>query len=84
MELNAFDGQLAVANTHDLTVLGPRRNFENFRATIGLDHQGVIARGLEGSGQALENAATLVMHQRGLPMHDGTGPDDAAPVGDPD
>src|SRR4029077_5099779 len=44
-------------------------------------HEGVIAHDLERRGQPHEDALAVVLHLRGLPMHNAIGAHDTAAVG---
>ena len=81
MKLYPLDRQFAVAHTHDLVdaaaiVLGPRGDFQAVRQAALLDHQRVIAGGLEGIREAAEHTLVTMVYLRGLAMHDAPGTHD--------
>src|SRR5262245_18044966 len=87
VELDALDEQLPVAHSHDrlaVAVGGPRRALEHGRQTRGVDHERVVAGGIERIRQAREDAPVVVVDGRGLAVHDARGADDLAPEGGAD
>src|SRR5690606_23122428 len=67
VELDAEDGQLAVAQPHDLLrvafrVFRPCRDFEAVRQGLAVHHQRVIARRREGRPESLEEIRTAMMN----------------------
>jgi len=61
---------LAVAQTHDRAVLQPGGDFQLGRQSGAVDHEGVIPGGLEGRGQAAEDACPGMVHGAHLAMDD--------------
>ena len=70
MELHALDREGAVTQAHDHAVVGPRRDGQLGGHRRPLDDEAVVAGGLERGGQAGEHARAVVVHQRGLAVHD--------------
>src|SRR4249920_3220109 len=73
VKLDTLHRQLLVLHSHDFPVVGPRCDFEDFRQRFTLDHQRVVARGLEWFSQSAENTSTAVMNGRHLPVHHPLG-----------
>ena len=69
MELHALDRQLAVAQAHDRAVGGLGGDLEHVGQPSAIDHEGVVAGGLERVGQAGEHAGAVVVHERRLAVH---------------
>jgi hypothetical protein len=63
----------AVAQAHDRAVLQPGGDFQAGGQRGAFDDQRMIARGLEGRGQAAEHALSLVVHGAHLAVHDLAG-----------
>ena len=80
MELNAVDGIIAMAHTHDLAFSGLGVNDQDIGNRRRVDQQGVIARGLERAGQSGKNAGGVVQHGRGLAVHESSGPHHHPPI----
>ena len=59
VELHALDRQRLVAHAHDLAVVGPGGDFEAIRQGFALDHQRVIARGVNGLGRPANTPPSL-------------------------
>jgi len=78
VELHAKYRQLFVPQPHDQTVFGLRHHFQTIGAGCPVDNQTVIARRLEGRGQALENPTALVANMAELAVHDRWRLDDLA------
>ena len=76
MELDTDRGQLAVAHGHHLAVLGERRRFEHVRQSRGGER--VVAAGLEGIREPLEEPAPVVADRARLAVHELAGVADFA------
>ncbi len=85
MELDAFDGQGAMAQAHDdgLAVFasGTGGDFELIRQAFFADDERVIARASEGRRQAGEDALAVVFDGTGFAVHELGGADDLATEG---
>src|SRR5262245_30055137 len=55
-----------MAQGHDLAVRRARRDLEVVREALGLDHEGGVARGLEGARETREQPVAVVEDRRGL------------------
>ena len=84
MELNAPDGKLPVANTHNLSFVGAGGDQKAFREGFGLDEEGVVAGCDQGVGQALEQVLLLVPDRGSLAVHDSVRPSNSGPERLPD
>ena len=80
MELDAVDGMLFVAQTHDLVFGGPGGDFQTIRQGLAFDDEGVVAGGLERAGESGEDAAVVVEDRRGFAVHEAIGTDNIAAV----
>src|SRR6266581_6181556 len=69
MELHPLDGQAAVAQPHDLAVLGFSAYHEATRQGIALHHQRVVARRDEIVRYLLEYPVLIVTDARSLAVH---------------
>ena len=76
MKLDPFERKALVPHAHDFILIGPGDDFELVGQRAGLDHQAVIAGRLERIGKAAIDAATVVVNERRLAVHDPAGPDD--------
>ena len=81
MELHALDRERAMAHAHDLAVGGARDDGQHRGARGGLDHERVIARRLEGPGEAAEDALPFVLDRRRLAVHQAARAHDAPAEG---
>ena len=79
MELNAPDGKLPVADTHNLSFVGAGGYQKALREGFGLDEEGVVAGCDQGVGQALEQVLLLVPDRGSLAVHDPVRPSDSGP-----
>ena len=80
MELNAFDGELAMAEAHDDAV-GFGGDFEAARQRAVFDDERMIARGFEVLREIAKNGFAVVMNFAGLAVHDFFCADDFAAEG---
>jgi hypothetical protein len=78
VELDAVDGEFAVAQAHDLALGGFGGDFERGREGFAFHEQGMVARGLEGIGEVGEDAGVVVLNGRGFAVHESAGADDVA------
>ena len=81
VELDAVDGECAVAEAHHRGAVEPRRLAGGVdRQRIGnvLDHQRVVARGGKGAGQAGEDTRAVMLDGGGLAVHQPAACDGAA------
>ena len=78
VELDAFDGKLAVAEAHDDAVGGFGGDFEAARQRAAFDDERMIARGFEILREAAKNRFAVVMNFAGLTVHDFFRADDFA------
>jgi hypothetical protein len=69
VELDAFDEEFAVAETHD-DAIGFRGDFELIRKSFFLDDERVIARGGEILRQILEDGLVVMVDAAGFAVHD--------------
>src|SRR5690606_3620943 len=69
VELHALDAQLAMAQAHDLAVVGPRGDLEAVGQRLALDRQRVVADRGERVGQPAKDADPRVVDRRGLAVH---------------
>src|SRR5262249_61150566 len=69
MELNAVDGEAAVREPHDEAAVGLGGHAELVRQACALDHQRMVARGLERPVDAAKDAVALVLDLGELAMH---------------
>ena len=81
VELDAFNGKVAVAKAHDDAVVGFGGNGEATREGAALDHQGMVARSGEGARKAMKNGFAIVADLAGLAVHEAGCADDAAAKG---
>src|SRR6185295_2410251 len=81
VELHALHGVAAMAQPHDLPVLGAGGDLEIGGEALPQHHQRVIASGLESRREAGEDAAPVVLDARGLPVHLHRRPRHRAPEG---
>ena len=86
MKLHPFDGQLPMTDAHNfpdtaIGILGPGCDFQTVRQTALLQHQRMITCGLKRAGQAVKYASVIMVHPRGLAMHDSAGMDDPTAKG---
>src|SRR5690606_34010367 len=89
MELHTFDRQAAVAHAHDLLdaaigIFGPCSDFEAVGQAFLLDHQRVVASGIEGVRQAAEHTLPAMVDGGYLAVHDAPGANDPATEGGAD
>ncbi len=70
VELDAFDGQLAVAQAHDGAVAGLGGTLQLAGQAFPLDDERVVARGGEPLGELAENGLAVVQDFAGLAVHD--------------
>ena len=84
MELDALDGQGAVAQSHDHTVRRGGADLELVGHRGRAHHEGVVARRHERVGQTGKETLAVVMDLRGLAVHEVGCLDDLATVGLPD
>ena len=70
MELDAFEGQGAVAHAHDDAGFGARGDLEFVGHGRGVDREGVIAGDSQRRGDAFEHAAPVVGDDGGLAVHE--------------
>ncbi len=80
MELDAENRQFPVRETHDLTFLGPGRDFQASRQGVPLHDEGMVPRCLKWAGQSGENIFPIVVDRRGLAVHETVRADDIAAV----
>src|SRR5690349_15215904 len=79
MELDAVDGPAAVPQAHDHAIARrPGGHFELRRETLLRDDERVVSRGQKGTVDAAEDAASVVLDGRRLPMHRHDGPHNLA------
>ena len=78
MKLDAPNGELFVAEAHDLAFLGLRSDFKAIGQRGALDEERMIAGGGEALRQAFENVGVFVEDGRGLAVHEAVGPHDVA------
>ncbi len=76
--LDAFDRERLVAQAHDLPVVRHGADLEAVRERGLVDGQGVVAHRLEVLGEALEEAAAVVVDAAGLAVHQALGGNDAS------
>src|ERR1044071_4952607 len=69
MELHPFHREAAVAQPHDLAVLGLRRHGEAGRQALALDDERVVPGGHEFIRNPRENPAAIVTDVRHLAVH---------------
>src|SRR5262249_5113754 len=71
VELHAVQRPLAVADAHDLALVGPGADDEvGVGERLALDDQAVVARRLERVGQPREDPLVVVVDRRRLAVHD--------------
>ena len=80
VELDAPDGEFAVAESHDFAFGGLGGDFEGCGEGGALDEERVVARGGEALGHVAEDVGVFVENRRGLPVHEAVGADDAAAI----
>src|ERR1041384_2255425 len=68
MELDSKSRMVAVLEAHDFALGGEGGDFETIRHRLQEDER-VVAGGLEGRGDAVEQASAIVMNGRGLAVH---------------
>jgi hypothetical protein len=82
MKLHAEEWVFAMGDAHDLAVtarfFGPGGDFEFFGERVGLDHEAMVASGLEGVVEAGEEAFAIVVDHVGLAVHEVFGTHDRA------
>ena len=78
MELDALEGQGAVAHAHDDAGLGGRGDLELVGRGRRVDREGVVAGDGQRRGHALEHAAPVVRDDGGLAVHEFGGVGDGA------
>src|SRR5712692_4146118 len=69
VELDALDGEMTMAQAHDLAVLSSRGDLEDGGETLVEHHQRVVARGIEVLLEPREHPAAIVMDAGGLAVH---------------
>ena len=84
VELDALDGVLAMAHTHDDPVVGLGRDLERGGQGSPLDDQRVVAGGLERIDEPTEHSLPAVADPRGLAVHQTGSPDHLAAEDLPD
>src|ERR1017187_9656872 len=84
VELDAVEGPGFVPHAHDLIFSRPRGDFEIGREGAGADDERVVAGGLEGVGEAGEDALAIVVDGRGFAVHESPVAFDGAAVGEAD
>lgn len=78
VELYAFGGQGAMAQSHDLAFGRARRDFKAFGDMGWIGDERVVAGGGEGGGDAAEDRLFVVVNGRCLSMQGARGADDTA------
>src|SRR5215203_4543258 len=81
MELDALDGEVLVANTHDHAVLGLAGYDEALRHRLGLDDERVVPRSLEALRQPLVHPLAVMENPRRLAVYGRGCAHDLPPVG---
>lgn len=61
MELDPFDTQRLMTDSHDLTLGGLGGNLATLRESTSIDDKGMIARRVEGIGQRLKDGLAVVL-----------------------
>jgi hypothetical protein len=79
--LDAFQRVLAMPNTHDLVLVGPRDDLEAFRKRAGSDDETVVAGCLERVREAAIETFAIVVNHGCFAMHDPIGPHDLGAEG---
>src|SRR5262245_64007385 len=69
VELNTLDWHLAVSESHDFAVFGPRGDLEVAGQGLPLDRERVVAGCRERRRQPPEDALPRVMDRRGFAVH---------------
>lgn len=80
VKLNAVDGVLFVAQSHDLAFLRPCGDLQAIGKGVAFDDERVVAGGFERTGKSLENAGAVVKNGGGLSVHQPIGADDIAAI----
>ena len=78
MDLHSGDGELPVAQPHDLALGRARVDDEAGRHGVGPDDERVVARRLERARQPREDPVVVVQDRRGLAVHQPPGAHDLA------
>lgn len=81
MELDPFDTQRLMTDSHDLTFGGLGGNLATLRESTSIDDKGMIARRVEGIGQRLKDGLAVVLDLRRLSMHQTRSANDFSSVG---
>jgi hypothetical protein len=76
VELNALDGEFAVAEAHDDAVLGFGGDVQHARERFALDDEGVVAGGGEGVGEVAEDTLAVMIDRAGFAVEEFGGADD--------
>ena len=76
MELDAFYGEVLIADAHHFIGVGSCGDDEAWGQAGDLDGQGMIAHGAEGARDVCENPLAIVMDHGSLAVHTSVGPDD--------
>src|SRR4051794_18125921 len=76
MKLHALQWISLVPDAHDLALVGPRHDLELLGQGVRLDHQAMVARGLERVGEIAIDALAIMVNPRRLSMHDPLGTHD--------
>src|SRR3989304_5056750 len=74
MELDSLHGKQAMANPHNLPVLGPRSDLERLGESFLQERQRMITNRLERIRQPRENSLAVVSNRGLLAMHQAPGP----------
>ena len=76
VELDAEDGELTMADSHDFFFLGFGCDFEAIGDGFAADDEGVVSGCCERAGQSFEQAFAVVIDRGGFAMHHAVIDDD--------
>src|SRR5215469_5676956 len=78
VKLHALDGERAVSHGHDLALGGARAHLEHRRYARGSGDQGMVPSHLARLRHPGKERARIVLHERGLAVHEPVGAHDLA------
>jgi len=79
MKLDPPDREIPVADAHDFTLLGLSRDFQTVREGVRFDHKRVVACGIDGTWNSLEEILAIMDDRGNLSMHQSVVDDHLCP-----